>query len=99
MNTKPIPIIITLAAAFLSCVVSIFQRVDFSVFVTRLLIVVIVFMFLGTIIKIVLDYAFRTLEPPPALDEEPSDINSILLDDDTDEEQDSEDISSESEEG
>ena len=38
MNTKPIPIIITLAAAFLSCVESIFQRVDFSVFVTRLLI-------------------------------------------------------------
>ena len=36
MKTKPIPIIITLAAAFISCVVSIFQRVDFSVFVFRL---------------------------------------------------------------
>ena len=98
MNTKPIPIIITLAAAFISCVMSIFQRVDFSVFVARLLIVVCVFLFLGTLIKIVLDYAFRTLEPPPALDEEPSDINSILSED-IDEEQDSEDISSESEEG
>ena len=44
MNTRPIPIIITLAAAFISCLMSIFQRKDFSVFVYRLLIVVVVFL-------------------------------------------------------
>ncbi len=70
INTKPVPIIITLAAAFISCVVSIFQRVDFSIFVRRLFIVVLVFMFMGTVIKIILDYSFRTLEPPVSMDAE-----------------------------
>lgn len=62
MNTRPIPIIITLAAAFISCLMSIFQRRDFSVFVYRLLIVVVVFLVLGTIIKMILDYSFKTLQ-------------------------------------
>ena len=62
MNTKPIPIIITLAAAFISCVISIIQRVELSVFVSRLLIVVIIFLFMGTVIKMILDYAFRELD-------------------------------------
>ncbi len=62
MNTKPIPIIITLAAAFISCLMSIFQGKDFSVFVYRLLIVVVVFLVLGTIIKMILDYSFKTLD-------------------------------------
>ncbi|SDZ85206.1 hypothetical protein SAMN02910384_00330 [Pseudobutyrivibrio sp. ACV-2] len=70
INTKPVPIVITLAAAFISCVVSIFQRVDFSIFVRRLFIVVLVFMFMGTVIKIILDYSFRTLEPPVSMDAE-----------------------------
>ena len=39
VNTKPVPIVITLAAAFISCVVSILQNVDFSIFVARLLVV------------------------------------------------------------
>ncbi len=70
MKTKPIPIIITLAAAFISCVVSIMQRVEFSVFVSRLLIVVVIFLVMGTIIKMILDYAFRTLEPVQSIDEQ-----------------------------
>lgn len=69
MNTKPIPIIITLSAALISCVVSIIQRVEFSVFVSRLLIVVLVFLVMGTIIKMILDYSFRTLEPTVSIDD------------------------------
>ncbi len=98
MNTKPIPIIITLAAAFISCVMSIFQRVDFSVFVLRLLVVVIIFLFMGTIIKIILDYSFRTLEPPVSMDAE-SVVGEPEPENDEDEEEDSEDNSLESEEG
>ncbi|MBR5637563.1 MAG: hypothetical protein IKW81_11600 [Pseudobutyrivibrio sp.] len=102
MNTKPIPIIITLAAAFLSCVISIVQRVEFAVFVSRLLVVVIIFLCMGTVIKMILDYAFRTLEPVTSLDEEPPDIDSIMIEDGVDDDEnegESEDISSESEEG
>ncbi|SDB10985.1 hypothetical protein SAMN02910298_00543 [Pseudobutyrivibrio sp. YE44] len=76
MNTKPIPIIITLAAAFISCVMSIVQDVDFSVFVGRLVVVVLIFMFLGTVIKLILDYAFRTLEPV-SIDGEPSEEDAM----------------------
>jgi len=74
MNTKPIPIIITLAAAFISCVVSIVQRAGFSVFLSRLVIVVAVFLVMGTIIKMVLDYSFKTLEPPASIDDQLEDI-------------------------
>lgn len=80
MNTKPIPIIITLSAAFISCVVSIIQHVEFSVFVTRLLIVVLVFIIMGTIIKILLDYSFKTLEPSITIDEQ---MGGISADDTT----------------
>ena len=55
MKTKPIPIIITLAAALLSCVISIVEHVEFSVFVSRLLVVVLVFLTMGTIIKMILE--------------------------------------------
>ncbi len=77
INTKPVPIVITLAAAFISCVVSIFQRVDFSIFVRRLFIVVLVFMFMGTVIKIILDYSFRTLEPPVSMDAENLGVDNL----------------------
>ena len=102
MNTKPIPIIITLAAAFISCVVSIIQRTDLTVFVSRLLVVVIIFLTMGTIIKMVLVFAFKELEPAESLDGEPPDISSVLTDDDLEDEDDkldSEEVSSASEEG
>ena len=99
MNTKPIPIIITLAAAFISCIMSIVQKVDFSIFVTRLTVVVLIFMTLGTIIKMVLDYSFKVMEPPETMDEETPDISSIMADDEIEEtESDTEDYSPEPEE-
>ena len=76
MKTKPIPIIITLAAAFISCVISIMQKATFSVFISRLAIVVAIFLVMGTIIKLVLDYSFKTLEPPVSIDDQ------IVSDDD-----------------
>lgn len=69
MNTKPIPVIITLAAAFISCVISIYQHVEFGIFVKRLTLVVLIFLFMGTVIKILLDYSFKTLEPTVVIDE------------------------------
>lgn len=86
MNTKPVPVIITLAAAFISCVVSIFQKVEFSVFVIRLAIVVVIFLFMGTVIKIILDFSFKTLEPQTPLDEAISEIDPTIDDEDEEEE-------------
>lgn len=98
MNTKPVPVIITLAAAFISCVVSIYQKVEFSVFVIRLAIVVVIFLFMGTVIKIILDFSFKTLEPETPLDEAISEIDPTI-DDEDEEEDDSSVESQESEEG
>ena len=101
MNTKPIPVIIALAAALLSCVISIVQHVEFSVFVSRLLVVVLIFLVMGTIIKMILDYSFRTLEPTVSIDEQ----MDAIMPDESGEEMPEEDVateeenSSESEEG
>ena len=81
MKTKPVPIIITLAAAFISCVMSIVQKVDFSVFVGRLVVVVFIFLFMGTVIKMILDYAFKTLEPI-SMDEDNSSGEALLDEED-----------------
>ncbi|MCR5581185.1 MAG: hypothetical protein K6F66_06310 [Pseudobutyrivibrio sp.] len=86
MKTKPIPIIITLAAALISCVTSIVQRVEFSVFLSRLAIVVAIFLVMGTIIKIILDYSFKTLEPPVPLDEQLDSVVPLEDEDQPDEE-------------
>ena len=87
INTKPVPIIITLAAAFISCVISISQTVEFSEFVKRLAIVVVIFLVMGTIIKMILDYAFKTMEPISPIDEGISGISTTLEEDETQEDQ------------
>lgn len=96
INTKPVPIIITLAAAFISCVISISQKVEFSEFVKRLAIVVVIFLVMGTIIKMILDYAFKTMEPITPIDEEVSDVMTSMDGDEVQEE--FEDSSEESQE-
>lgn len=78
INTKPVPIIITLAAAFISCVISIAQKVEFSEFVKRLAIVVAIFLVMGTIIKMILDYAFKTLEPITPIDEDVTGVGTTI---------------------
>ena len=52
MKTKQIPIIITLLAAGITCLVSAIQDVSFSVYTKRLFIAVICFALIGTGIKI-----------------------------------------------
>ena len=99
MNTKPVPVIITLAAAFISCVISIMQRVEFSVFVSRLLIVVVIFLVMGTIIKMILDYSFRTLEPVTSIDETLESSIDTPSDDEDEEDVQTNEKSGESEEG
>ncbi len=96
INTKPVPIIITLAAAFISCVISIAQKVEFSEFVKRLAIVVAIFLVMGTIIKMILDYAFKTLEPITPIDE---DVISVSTPSDEAEDQEGQEESSEESQG
>lgn len=69
MNTKPIPIIVTLAAAGISCVISVLQHVDFAIYTKRLLAAVVIFSIIGVIAKKVLDKAF------PVMDEENTEEN------------------------
>lgn len=58
-NTRPIPIMVTLAAAGISSVVSILKEVSFSRFVINLLITVIIFGILGSLIRVFLDMGFK----------------------------------------
>ncbi|MBR1628093.1 MAG: hypothetical protein IJ679_02355 [Lachnospiraceae bacterium] len=62
MNTKPIPIILTLSAAGVSCFISVLQEVAFPTFVLRLLLTVVFFYIVGIVVGILLFNAF----PPPA---------------------------------
>lgn len=52
MNTRPIPIVLALAAAGMTCVISIVQKVSFGVFLLRLFVVVLIFYLLGIFVGI-----------------------------------------------
>lgn len=62
MNTKPIPIMITLIAAFISCIASVIQGVSFGVFTKRLLLSVLCFAVIGIIVRVMIDRSFKTME-------------------------------------
>lgn len=59
LNTKPIPIIITLAGAAIASIISVIQFADFGLFFKRLLQSVIVFAIIGAVVKVVLDFIFN----------------------------------------
>lgn len=61
-KSKLVPPFVTLLAAFITCIFSIVENVSFGLFTKRLLVVVIIFLILGTIIKMVYDKATITLE-------------------------------------
>lgn len=99
LKTKPLPIIIVLIAAGLSSVISIIQGQDFSTFFFRLLVSVLVFAFLGSLVKMVLDMVFNRKVPveeeisvsgenaePEERDGEVENINTDEVLDDFDEE-------------
>ncbi|MGN0241592.1 MAG: hypothetical protein ACI4CS_07895 [Candidatus Weimeria sp.] len=58
-NTRPIPILVTLAAAGISSVVSILKDVSFGRFVVNLLITVIIFGIIGSLVRVFLDIGFQ----------------------------------------
>lgn len=62
MKTKSIPAFIMLLAGAIACIAGIASHLDVAGFVKMLLIVLIVFYFLGCIIKIILDSNFKEEE-------------------------------------
>ncbi len=52
MNTRPIPILLALSAAGMTCVISIVQKVSFGIFLLRLFVVVVIFYLLGIFVGI-----------------------------------------------
>ncbi len=58
-DTRPIPILITLAAAGISSVVSVLKDVSFGRFVVNLLITVIIFGIFGSLVRVFLDMGFK----------------------------------------
>lgn len=89
MKTKQIPIIITLLAAGITCLVSAIQDVSFSVYTKRLLIAVICFALIGTGIRVLLDRSFRVMEEDTeeGESEDTSEDDGIDSDDKTEQEE------------
>ncbi len=52
MNTRPIPILMALGAAGMTCVISIVQKVSFGIFLLRLFCVIVIFYLLGIVVGI-----------------------------------------------
>ncbi len=64
MNTKPVPVLVMLAAGCVSCVVGIVNHFTLGTYVRTLLIVMVGFYLVGCILKIVLDKCFRIMQDP-----------------------------------
>lgn len=73
MNTKPIPILITLTAAFISCLASVIQGVTFAIFTRRFLLTVLCFAIIGIVVRVVVERSFKTMEQDEGQSEEESD--------------------------
>lgn len=93
LNTKPIPIIVTLCAAAIGSVLSVIQFVDFRTFFFRLLGAVIIFWIIGNIVKLVLDFIFnkknKAIEEDEAVEEN---IQETDIEDENSDENDEEGI-------
>ena len=68
MKTKQVPIIITLIAGFVTCIIGIIMKMEMARFVKTWVIVLVSFYILGCIVKLVLDKNFRE-ETEEATDE------------------------------
>lgn len=58
VNTRPLPAIIVLSAALISCAFSLVQGVEFRIFVGRLLFSVVIFGLIGVFVRVILDRFF-----------------------------------------
>ena len=72
MKTKSIPAMIMLLAGFIACIAGIRAHMDLAGFMRMLLAVLIIFYFLGYIVKIVLDKYFSETEDKKTTDGEES---------------------------
>lgn len=92
MNTKPIPVIITLIAAGISCVASLIQNVGLHIFTVRLLVTVICFYIIGSIVRVAFDRGLKTMdetkdeETSESENEEDVDLEDVETRNDVDEE-------------
>lgn len=59
MNTKPLPIIVTLVACLISCVVSIFEGVGFRIFVIRFALTALIFYVVFSFVRVFLDIGLK----------------------------------------
>lgn len=70
MKTKPIPAIIMLIAGFVTCVIAIYTHMELKVFTKTLFWVLVIFYFLGIVIKVVLDRNFKEMQDEEVPEEE-----------------------------
>ena len=78
MRTKAIPAVVMMIAGFVTCILSLIQRVPTGDFLKDLLIVLILFYILGIIIKSILDFVFnRESNKPDTLLDENQDNNDL----------------------
>lgn len=87
-NTRPVPILITLAAAGISCVISILQGASLREYVIRLLLTVIIFGIFGSLVRVFLDMGFRADQKEEEKKAEEDEKESDDADDEVSEDQD-----------
>ena len=60
MKTKQIPVLLALAAGLITCIISFLEQAGTGRFVRNLCLAVVIFYFLGCIVKLILDMNFPT---------------------------------------
>lgn len=62
MKVKCVPAIVTLSAGLVNCIVSIYYHLDTYTYLKQLLLVLILFYFIGCILQWVLDFGINKME-------------------------------------
>ena len=62
MKVKCVPAIVTLSAGLVNCIVSIYYHLDIYTYLKQLLLVLILFYFIGCILQWVLDFGINKME-------------------------------------
>lgn len=88
MKVKCVPAIVTLSAGLVNCIVSIYYHLDTYTYLKQLLLVLILFYFIGCILQWILDFGINKMEDKKEnMDEkqenETNDNENEALNDDT----------------
>ena len=62
MKVKCVPAIVTLSAGLVNCIVSIYYHLDIYTYLKQLLLVLILFYFIGCILQWILDFGINKME-------------------------------------